>query len=145
MQPNHIDQTDVPAVGLHDLYFPLKYLIADGRGLALLNGLSESDIRAVEGHIWTHFADAPEKRLAVALRFRALLEVFSAKRLKQAFLEQGFKLIALAAAEGARQRLNTRFGFKAQAFVMALDPATRVRAASVVNRPAGDNVIPLAA
>ena len=118
-----IDRSDVPAVGLHDLYMPMRFLIAEGRGLALLNGLSESDIRAVESEIWVHFKSEPQKRLAVALRFRALLGVFSRRRLKQEFLNQGFKLIARAAAEGSTQRLNTQFGFSAQKFVSALTPA----------------------
>jgi hypothetical protein len=119
---NAIDRCDVPAVGLHDLYMPMRYLIAEGRGLALLNGLSESEIRGVESQIWAHFAGAPEKRLAVALRFRALLDVFSRRRLRQEFLNQGFKLIARAVAEGSTQRLNTQFGFSAQKFVSALAP-----------------------
>jgi hypothetical protein len=67
---NAIDSSDVPAVGLHDLYMPMRLLINEGRGLALLNGLSESDIRALESQIWAYFADAPEKRVAVALRLR---------------------------------------------------------------------------
>lgn len=117
-----IDSSDVPAVGLHDLYMPMRYLINQGRGLALLNGLSETDIRAVESQIWAHFASSPEKRVAVALRFRALLDVFSRRRLKDEFLNQGFKLIARAVAEASTQRLNTRFGFNAQKFVAALLP-----------------------
>lgn len=118
-----IDLSDVPAVNLHDLYAPMRRLIADGRGLALLNGMSETDIRALETHIWNDFSDAPETRLAIAMRFRALLDVFATRRLRQEFLNQGFKLIARAVAEASSQRLNTRFGFKAQAFVMALAPA----------------------
>lgn len=118
-----IDLSDVPAVNLHDLYAPMRRLIADGRGLALLNGMSETDIRALESHIWRDFADEPEARLAIAMRFRALLDVFATRRLRQEFLNQGFKLIARAVAEASSQRLNTRFGFKAQAFVMALAPA----------------------
>lgn len=127
MQAISIDRCDVPTVGLHDLYVPFRFLIAEGRGLALFNGLCEDEIRDVEAFLWQHFADRPQTRLAVALRFRALLGVFRARRLQQAFLEQGFKLIALAASEGAGQRLNIRFGFKAQAFVMALDPERRAR------------------
>ena len=148
MQAHLIDRTDVPCVGLHDLYVPFKHLIGAGRGLALFSGLAEHEIRAVEGHIWAHFATAPEKRLAVALRFRALLAVFAAKRLQQAFLEQGFKLIALAAAEGAQQRLNTQFGFKAQAFVLALDPKARIRAAQspkIPKRPENSAELAIAA
>jgi hypothetical protein len=117
-----IDSSDVPAVGMHDLYMPMRHLISEGRGLALLNGLSESDIRTLESHIWAHFSDSPEKRVAVALRFRALLDVFSRRRLKQEFLNQGFKLIARAITEASTQRLNARFGFNAQKFVTALAP-----------------------
>lgn len=115
-----IDCSDVPAVGMHDLYMPMRHLIASGRGLAMLNGLSEADIRATESRIWADFADQPELRVAIALRFRALLDVFSRRRLKQEFLEQGFKLIALAVAEASNQRLNTKYGFKPQSFVSAL-------------------------
>lgn len=114
-----IDLSDVPTVSLHDLYAPMRRLISEGRGLALLNGLSEAEIRDVESQIWTDFADQPHARLAIALRFRALLDVFASRRLRQEFLEQGFKLIARAVAEASTQRLNMRFGFTAQKFVSA--------------------------
>ena len=120
--PVQLDLSDVPAVGKHDLYVPMRMLIKNGRGLALLNGLSEVDIRALESAIWQHFRDQPEKRVAVALRFRALLDVFASRRLREEFLNQGFKLIARAVAEASTQRLNARFGFRAQKFVCALEP-----------------------
>lgn len=128
-----IDSSDVPAVGIHDLYVPMRRLIADGRGLALLNGLSEADIRATEHRIWADFADQPEIRVAIALRLRALLEVFAHRRLKQEFLEQGFKLIARAVAEAATQRLNTRFGFKPQTFISSRSPDARRSAPHAVH------------
>lgn len=115
-----IDTADVPPVTLHDLYMPMKRLIDSGRGLALYNGLDEAAIRDLESEIWAHFKDRPHIRVAVALRFRALLQVFVGRRLKQLFLNQGFKLIAKAVHEAAHQRLNTRFGFKPQAFVSSL-------------------------
>ena len=121
-----IDLSDVPAVSLHDLYAPMRRLISEGRGLALLNGLSEIEIRNAESQIWADFADQPETRLAIAMRFRALLDVFATRRLRQEFLNQGFKLIARAVAEASTQRLNTRFGFTAQKFVMAFSVATPV-------------------
>lgn len=117
--------SDVPAVGMHDLYMPMRHLIETGRGLAMLNGMSEADIRETESQIWAHFDGQPETRLAVALRFRALLDVFARRRLRQEFLNQGFKLIARAVAEASTQRLNTRFGFSAQKFVSALTPEQR--------------------
>jgi hypothetical protein len=46
--------------------------------------------------------------------------VFAKRRLRQEFLNQGFKLIARAVAEASTQRLNTRFGFSAQKFVTAM-------------------------
>lgn len=129
MQPA-VDTTDVEPVRLHDLYLPVKFLISRERGLALLEGLNEADIRIVESEIWRHFSDRPHMRVAVALRFRALLAVFSGRRLKALFLEQGFRLIAKAVHEAASQRLNTRFGFKEQAFILALSStANRVPSA----------------
>ncbi len=119
-----IDPADVARVSLHDLYMPMKRLIDTERGLALLKGLDEAAIRDLESEIWAHFADRPHLRVAVALRFRALLEVFGGRRLKDLFLEHGFKLIARAVHEAATQRLNVRFGFKPQAFVTALSRNT---------------------
>lgn len=115
-----IDPADVARVSLHDLYMPIKRLIDTERGLALLKGLDEAAIRDLESEIWAHFADRPHLRVAVALRFRALLNLFAGRRLKDLFLNQGFKLIARAVHEAAHQRLNTRFGFKPQAFITAL-------------------------
>ncbi|MGE0053080.1 MAG: hypothetical protein AB7S74_02620 [Hyphomicrobium sp.] len=120
---HQIDTADIPAVALEDILVPLRAAVAKGQGLALLNGMNETAIREIETVVWEHFADAPQLRLAVALRFRALLEVFAARRLKQLFLNNGFKLIARAAHEAAGQRLNVAYGFKAQRFVLALSSA----------------------
>jgi hypothetical protein len=126
-----LDTTDVPTVHLQDLLVPMRAAIANGQGLALLNGLSESGIRDLEALIWAEFADEPETRLAVALRFRALLDVFKARRLKQLFLMNGFKLIGRAVREAAQQRLNINHGFKAQAFVMTLTHAPQIERAGI--------------
>lgn len=122
-----IDPNDVPPVAAADLLVPMRRAIANGQGLALLHGMSEAAIRDLETHVWAHFNDDPETRLAVALRFRALLDVFAARRLKDLFLLNGFKLIARAVAEASSQRLNTDFGFNRQKFVLALanSPAER--------------------
>ena len=118
-----INPSDVPEISTDALLVPMRAAIAKGQGLALLNGMIEVDIRALEAEIWAHFANDPQTRLAVALRFRALLDVFAARRLKELFLQNGFKLIARAIREASTQRLNTRFGFKAQKFVAALSVA----------------------
>lgn len=114
-----IDTSEVPPVSLEQLLVPLRAAVANGQGLALLNGLSEAAIRELESVIWAEIS-CPKSRVAVALRFRALLDVFGARRLKYLFLTNGFKLIARAAREASAQRLNTEFGFSAQKFVFAL-------------------------
>ena len=125
-----IDPSDVPTISADALLVPMRLSIANGHGLALLNGLSEDNIRALEAQVWAHFAHDPQTRLAVALRFRALLDVFASRRLKELFLHNGFKLIARAVQEASSQRLNAQFGFKAQKFVAALAHAPSQRAHS---------------
>lgn len=122
-----IDATDVQPVEAGDLMLPVQHLIAEGRGLALFHGLAEDDFRSLETMIWQHYADRPHLRLAVALRFRALIDVFGARRLKDLFLKRGFKLMAAAIHVAATQRLNAHFGFKAHCFVLALDAAVTPR------------------
>jgi hypothetical protein len=116
-----IDLADVPPVTTADLSVPMRIAIQHGHGLALYKGLTETQLRAIETDLWAHFSDTPETRLAVALRFRALLAVFATRRLKQIFLTTGFKLIARALTEAATQRMNATIGFSAQKFVLALD------------------------
>jgi hypothetical protein len=116
--------TDVPVVDAAELSVPMRLLIEKGQGLALLKGLSEREIREVEADIWASFRGSEEARLAVALRFRALLSVFASRRLKALLLDRGFRLVAAAIREASCQRLNTRFGFNAQKLLAALDAAT---------------------
>lgn len=130
-----LNLADVPIVAASDLYDPMRRLIAQGHGLALLKGLTEQRIRALEDEFWLDFDGSPETRLAVALRFRALLHVFTDRRLKGVLLANGFKTIAAAVMEASTQRLNARLGFKAQAFVMALDRGLRPARRQTAERP----------
>ena len=114
--------TDVAPVRAADLYLPMRKAIEKGQGLALLTGLSEDDIRALEEDVWAAFPNDGLTRLAVAMRFRALLDVCADRRLQVQFKRQGFKFIARAVHEASCQRLNTRFGFSSQKFVRALAP-----------------------
>lgn len=116
-----IQRNDVPTVAASDLFRPMQQLILSGRGLALYHGMNAADLQALDSAIWQLFDDAPHKRLAVALRFRALLAIFQSRRLKNLVLHNGFKIIAAAITEAAGQRLNTRYGFNAQKFIGALD------------------------
>ncbi len=119
-----LNLADVPKVDASELDMPMRMLIDKGQGLALLKGLSEREIRELEDDIWADFEGSDEARLAVALRFRALLDVYAARRLKGLILDHGFKLIAAAIKEASQQPLNTRFGFNAQKLLMALEAAT---------------------
>ena len=119
-----LDPTDVPPVTASDLNRPMQMLIANGQGLALLKGLSERELRELEDGLWSEAKSDAGARLAVALRFRALVDVFAARRLKDMLLERGFKLIAAAIAAASEQRLNTRVGFNTQRLLRAIDAAT---------------------
>ncbi|HVX35632.1 MAG TPA: hypothetical protein VHC71_05390 [Hyphomicrobium sp.] len=119
-----LDPTDVPPVRASDLNRPMQMLIANGQGLALLKGLSERELRELEDNLWSDVKSDAGARLAVALRFRALVDVFAARRLKDMLIERGFKVIAAAIAAASEQRLNTRFGFSAQRLLSAIDAAT---------------------
>jgi hypothetical protein len=119
-----LNLADVPRVDAAQLDMPMRLLVGKGQGLALLKGLSEREIRELENEIWSGFKGSDEARLAVALRFRALLDVFTSRRLKGLLVERGFKLIAAAIREASRLPLNTRFGFNAQKLFVALDAET---------------------
>ncbi|CAA2141901.1 hypothetical protein [Hyphomicrobium sp. ghe19] len=120
----NIDLADVPAVEARELHFVMDMLIRSGQGLALLRGLKEEEIRSLETRIWTDFEGSDVARLAVALRFRALLDVFASRRLKALFLDRGFRLLTSAALEAAQRPLNIRFGFNAQQLLLALNAET---------------------
>jgi hypothetical protein len=115
-----IDVTDIPAVSERQLMIPLEMLVARGRGLALLDGLDETTLAELEDQVWRDLDAGREEKLAVVLRFRALVEVFAARRLKALFLETGFALLAPAIATAAGLRLNARRGFSPQTYLVTL-------------------------
>lgn len=123
MQSN-FNLSDVPTVDPSDLRFVIELLIERGQGLALLRGLDEAEIREIEETIWQKNPDANHVRLATALRFRALLDVFASRRLKALFLDRGFRLLAAIAREAAARPLNVSFGFNAQRMLLSLDAIT---------------------
>src|SRR5262249_33038531 len=117
---NRLDTTDVPLVGTHELMLPMQHMIDTERGLAMLRGLSNAELREVDHAIWDKLDADPSRRVAVLLRFRALIEVFNARRHKAFFLNRGFKLIVRAVHVAARMRLNTEWGSNALKFERAL-------------------------
>lgn len=137
---SHFDLSNVPAVSAADLTFVIQIVVGRGQGLALLRGLQESEIRQIEDEIWKTFRGESVVRLAVALRFRALLQAFAHRRLQALFLNRGFRLLAEVAHEAAGRPLNVRFGFNAQRLLLALDNRTAHSSCLAAER-----VLPLAA
>lgn len=115
-----IDLNDVPHVAPKDLMRIMQTLIATENGLIFLKGLNDDTRAALEDAIWTTFADQPEQRLAVMVRFECLIEVFASRRLKDQFTLHGLSLLAPAFGVASRQRLNTTWGFNPQKFLLAL-------------------------
>jgi hypothetical protein len=125
---SNFNLADVPMVKASDLGFIVQLLVDNGQGLALLRGMREDEIRDIEDRLWADFGGSSDARLATALRFRALLQVFASRRLKALFLERGFRTLLAAAQEAASRPLNVRFGFNSQRMLTALDSATSVQA-----------------
>jgi hypothetical protein len=112
------DLSDVPTVTSEDLALPMRMLIDAGRGLVLLKGLSDDDLRAITPAIWQHLDAA--RASAVLTRFRCLVDAFSARRLRQLFLDRGHALIDPAIRYAATARLNARWGFNLHRFASTL-------------------------
>jgi hypothetical protein len=119
MQPA-IDTADVRPIAPESLLVVTRHLIASGRGLALLNGLSAQELREVDAAVWDELDQDPAERVATLLRLRCLIAVFGARRLASLFLQRGHSLIAPAVYVAARMRLNTQWGFNPLKFERAL-------------------------
>ena len=86
------DPSDVPAVAAEDLAAPMRRLIAEGRGLVLLRGLSPEDKALAEESLRQRLGKDPSRELAALMRFRALVEVFSCRRLRELMMERGHEV-----------------------------------------------------
>lgn len=127
-----IDLTDVMLVSPHDMAIPMQHFIDAGRGLVFLNGVTTQDLRAMERAVWERIADGPAHKIAVLVRFRCVVEVFAAPRLKALLLKKGFNLLAPALHVAASLRLNAERGFNAVKFERALvDLVAKLEAARV--------------
>ena len=128
------DLTDVPAVEVADLAAVMRALIDDGRGLVLRRGVSDEDLNAVHAEVQRRFHGEPQRALAVFVRFRNLVEVFSARRLKDMMMERGFPMIAPAIAIAASLRLNAHRGFNPHRFMMSLQDSLTAAATTIKTR-----------
>lgn len=115
--------TDIPAVDAGDLAAAMRALIENGRGLVLLNGAAPADLDTARAAMQSRHHAEPQRALASFIRFRHLIEVFGARRLKDMLLGKGYTLMAPAIAVAATQRLNANRGFNPQSFLLALDNA----------------------
>lgn len=118
-----LDLTDVARVSPLGMTRPMAYWLESGRGLVLLNGAGNEDLRAMDQAVWNDLGTDPAERVATLLRFRCLLQVFRAQRLKALFLQKGFALIAPALHVAATERLNAERGFNPLKFERALQQA----------------------
>ena len=129
-----IDPADVRPVAPEALLLATRHLVDSGRGLAMLKGLSERELREVDAAVWDDLAGDPAELVETLLRLRCLIRVFGARRLANLFLQRGHSLIAPAVYVAARMRLNTQWGFSPLKFERALqdllaqmgEPADRV-------------------
>ena len=115
------DRCDVPAVSPDSLALPMQAMIAAGRGLVLLRGISDGELREVEHAVWDKLEGPSSKKVATLLRFRALVGVFVGSRLQQLFLRRGLALLGPAMQLAAEMRLNVQWGFNPMKFLRALE------------------------
>lgn len=138
-----IDLTDVARVSPLEMTHPMTYMVDAGRGLVLLNGASNEELREMDQAVWGTLGADRAQRVATLLRFRCLIQVFRAQRLKALLLQKGFQIIAPALHVAATQRLNAERGFNPLKFERALQDAIAALEAS--HRAAAEEMFQAAA
>ena len=128
--------TDIPAVDAAVLAAAMRSLIEDGRGLVLLNGATDADLDTARVALQSRHHAEPQRALAAFVRFRHLVEVFGARRLKDLMLGNGYALMAPAIAIAASLRLNGNRGFNPQRFLLSLQDALAANVVTLETRPA---------
>lgn len=120
---SNLDISDVPSVSTVELAIAVRLLIGGGKPLANASGASERDLRAVENELWRRHSGIAGRKLAVALRLRALVAALGARRIARIANDtgNGAKLALIEAA--AALRLNAERGFVPQHLVWAVQPA----------------------
>jgi L-alanine-DL-glutamate epimerase-like enolase superfamily enzyme len=115
-----VNLTDVALVDPNRLALALEYMVKTGRGLTMLRGITEAELREVDQALWDELGSNPVERVAVLVRFRCLIRVFAARRLANLLMQAGYRLLAPAARVAARMRLNADLGFNPIKFERAL-------------------------
>ena len=120
IQSNILNLSDVTLVDPRTLALAMQHMLDTGRGLAMLRGISEAELREVDRALWNALGDNPTERVATLVRFRCLIKVFSSRRLRELLMRTGYNLIAPAVQVAARMRLNADLGFNLLEFERAL-------------------------
>ena len=117
---NPLNLSDVALVEPRDLGMVMQYMVKTGRGLAMLRGVTEAELREVDRALWDELSDDPPQRVAILVRFRCLIAVFRARRLSDLLMHTGYRLIGPAVQVAAQMRLNADLGFNLVKFERAL-------------------------
>jgi hypothetical protein len=141
-QINTLNLSDVALVKPQNLMLAMQYMVDTGRGLAMLRGITKAELREVDHALWDALGDDPIERLAVLVRFRCLINVFGARRLRELLMHTGHNLIAPSVQVAARMRLNADLGFNPVKFERALTEL--LAKTQAVRRPA-ETQMPIAA
>jgi hypothetical protein len=114
--------SDVPVADAEDLASAMLVLIGTEHGLVLYRGeLSREEEALVSGCLHERLGREPSRELAALMRFRALVQVFSNRRLNDLLLEHGYDAIAPAVRVAAEMRLNLKWGFNPRKFARTLN------------------------
>lgn len=122
-----LDICDVPPVSTVELAIAVRLLIGGGKPLVVAAAAGERELRGVEGELWRRHSGLAGRKLAVALRLRALVAALAGRRIAKLIGETGHgaKLALIEAAAGSR--LNAARGFVPQHLVWALASAQTVQ------------------
>ena len=83
-QINTLNLSDVTLVEPQDLALAMQYMVDTGRGLAMLRGVTEAELREVDRALWDALSDDPaERRRRRWCASAASIEVFRARRLQR--------------------------------------------------------------
>ena len=56
---NTLNVSDVALVDARDLGMVMQYMVSSGRGLAMLRGVTEAELREIESALWDELSDNP--------------------------------------------------------------------------------------
>ncbi len=128
-----LDISDVPPVSTVELAIAVRLLIGGGKPLANAAQVTERDLRGVETELWGRHEGIAGRKLAVALRLRALVAALGARRIAALIGDTGNGVKPALVEAAASLRLNAGRGFMPQHLVWALQPAGEATAPALVS------------